>query len=398
MEYNSLSLSQPLRGGGYNEYLLGKMQNKNTAQTALSQAEQNITQQSLLDSVSGFASELRSQNLVKALAVTRQNGLAPTLAEQGAVIDENGTVTLPETAQKPQAVPENSRRAIPVSVPHALPLERKTSMALQGMKAIALDSKSLGILSRISARKENPALFRSEANPLQNKFNELSEKYSLGSLSKKYESANTGSQSIGYDRNGGTSYGTYQISSRAGTFDKFLEFLQDEEPQWAQTLKNAGNANTGSRNGAVPEAWKTLCAQNPGRMKELEHNFIVKSHYEPVYAYVREKWQGEISPALKEVIFSTSVQHGVNGAKHIIDQALSAMTAPNAVSSEEAANSLYMEGFAQPGAQNGDSQAQFIKNIYENRKDKFTSSTAAVQEAARSRFIREERDALAMLA
>lgn len=401
MAYDSLSLSQPLRSGGYNEYLLSKMQNKNTPQNALSQVGQNISKQSLLDSVSGFASELRSQNLVKALAVTQQNGLSPTLAEQGAVIDKNGTVTLPDTAQKSAAVPEQTSKTLPMPVSRAIPLERKTSMALQGMKAIALDSRSLGILSRISERRENPTIFAGQKNPLQAKFSELSEKFSLGCLSQKYESADTGSQSIGYDRNGGTSYGTYQLSSRAGTFSKFVEFLKDKEPKWAEALKNAGNANTGSRSGAVPQAWKKLCLQNPERMKELEHDFIVKSHYEPVYEYVQEKWQGEISPALKEVIFSTSVQHGVNGAKHIIDQALSAMpnaaVPQNGTAYEDAANRLYMEGFEHSKPNSIKNQAEFIKNIYENRKDKFTSSTAAVQEAARTRFVLEQKDALAML-
>lgn len=417
MAYDSLSLSQPLRGGGYNEYLLGKMQNKNGLQSAVSQAEQTVSRQTLLDSVSGFASELRSQNLVRAMAAVqeKQNSLPPTLAEQGAHIDQNGTVTIPNSSAPMPAsetspvspavspVSEKTANAMQITADRAFALSPKTSMALQGMKAIALDSKSLGILSRISARRENPSLQAERRNPLQQKFDELSEKFSLGSLSKKYESGSTGSQSIGYDRVGGTSYGTYQLSSRAGTFGRFLEFLENKEPQWAKTLKNAGSADTGSRNGAVPSAWKDICAQNPERMKELEHDFIVQSHYEPVFRYVQEKWQGAISPALKEVIFSTSVQHGVNGAKHIIDQSLAAMRTPPADNdSADAANKLYMEGFEQAKprrkqANSREHEAEFIKNIYENRKDKFTSSAPAVQQAARNRFVSEQKEALALL-
>ena len=44
----------------------------------------------------------------------------------------------------------------------------------------------------------------------------------LGQLSQKYESAKMGSLSIGYDRTGGTSYGTYQLSSRTGHLIDFL--------------------------------------------------------------------------------------------------------------------------------------------------------------------------------
>ena len=86
MAYDSLSLSQPLHGGGYNEYLLNKMQNKDNPQSAIQQVKQNFSQQSLMDTVSGFASELRSQNLVKAVAAFQEGntGLPPTLTERGA--------------------------------------------------------------------------------------------------------------------------------------------------------------------------------------------------------------------------------------------------------------------------------------------------------------------------
>ena len=147
-------------------------------------------------------------------------------------------------------------------------------------------------------------------------------------------------------------------------------------------------------------------------MKELEHSFIVESHYEPVLNYVGKKWNDKISPALKEVIFSTAVQHGVAGAKRVIDQALSRMTQKNAASdtasaeTEQKNNELLMAGFEKETKsaqseentiQSKEHQAEFIKNIYANRKNKFASSTAAVQQAARSRFVREQNDALAML-
>ena len=143
-------------------------------------------------------------------------------------------------------------------------------------------------------------------------------------------------------------------------------------------------------------------------MKELEHDFIVESHYEPVLDYVREKWNSTISPALKEVIFSTSVQHGVAGAKRIIDQALSSMPQEktNQAELEEKSNELFMAGFetdtknppqTQAKTEPQEQQALFIKNIYENRKNKFSSSTVAVQQAAKIRFKNEQNDALAML-
>ncbi len=230
--------------------------------------------------------------------------------------------------------------------------------------------------------------------------------YQLGQLSKKYESASMGSLSIGYDRTGGTSYGTYQLSSRTGTFNRFLEYLQDKEPQWAKTLSEAGSANTGSRTGAVPSAWQKLCQENPDRMKELEHDFIVKSHFEPVLSYVKEKWQDQISPAIKEVLFSTSVQHGVGGAKYIVDQALNSMKRQKMLTeqaNEQAGTELLMGTFGQRNKiknKNKNSLAEqksFIENIYAHRKTKFGSSTTFVQEAVKRRFINEQKDALNML-
>ncbi len=408
MAYDSLSLSQPLHGGGYNEYLLNKMQNKDNPQSAIQQVKQNFSQQSLMDTVSGFASELRSQDLVKAVAAFQEGntGLPSTLTERGAKVDKNGTVTL----QAPPETKTEAIRGMALEQHSALALDKKTSISLQGLRAMSLDSNSLGILSRLAKRAENQTIPPQHTDTAQSKTlsDTFADELSVGKLAIKYESAETGSQSIGYDRHGGTSYGTYQLSSKAGTFDNFLTFLQKNEPEWADTLKKAGAANTGGKQGAVPAAWKKICAENPERMKELEHDFIVESHYEPVLDYVRKKWNSTISPALKEVIFSTSVQHGVAGAKRIIDQALSSMPQEktNQAELEEKSNELFMAGFetdtknppqTQTKTEPQEQQALFIKNIYENRKNKFSSSTVAVQQAAKIRFKNEQNDALAML-
>lgn len=404
MAYDSLSLSQPLHGGGYNQYLLAKMQNKDNPQSALQQVEQSFSKESLMNTVSGFASELHSQNLVRAMATVQQQSapqrLAPTLAERGATIDKEGNIRLSSKQNSPAVYEET--QGIPLETHHAMELNKSSTLSMRGLQAMSLDTRSLTILSHLAKRKENQ-----EKTTIQPQ-KETTDTSSLGNLAEKFESAKKGSQVIGYDRNGGTSYGTYQLSSRAGTFDKFLTFLEKEEPEWAKTLKKAGNANTGSRSGAVPNAWKELCAENPERMKELEHSFIVQSHYEPVFNYVQKKWNDKISPALKEVIFSTAVQHGVTGAKRVIDQALSRMSSKNTVSPEleQKNNELLMAGFTEKSdtiqkeetkTDSKQHQAEFIKNIYENRKNKFGSSTVAVQQAAKNRFLAEQKDALAML-
>ncbi len=85
-------------------------------------------------------------------------------------------------------------------------------------------------------------------------------------ISARYESGAEGSAAIGYDGTGGTSYGKFQLSSRKGSLDGFLRFLDGrggEAAAVAQRLRAAGPADTGGRSGAMPEAWKQA-AQTPG--------------------------------------------------------------------------------------------------------------------------------------
>lgn len=413
MAYDSLSLSQPLYGGGYNQYLLAKMQNKDTPQSTLQQVEQNVSKDSLLNTVSNFATELHSQNFVRAMATVQQQTAQQTVpakitpAEHGTKTDKDGNIHL--TAQpNSKGIPETP--SIPLNYNHPIELNKKTNMAIRAVQAMSLDNRSLSVLSRVAKRKQNTEQTKTQQEKTQEQKQtaETAGSSSLGNLAEKFESAKKGSQVIGYDRNGGTSYGTYQLSSKAGTFDNFLAFLDKEEPEWAKTLRKAGKANTGSRSGAVPTAWKKLCAENPERMKELEHSFIVQSHYEPVLNYVQKKWNDKISPALKEVIFSTAVQHGVAGAKRVIDQALSRMphqknTGPAETEQKKneqltaAVNNKTKTAQKEGTTNSTQHQAEFIKNIYANRKNKFGSSTSAVQQAAKNRFVAEQRDALAML-
>lgn len=466
---NATSLSQPLNSRSYNDYLSQKMNNPATTSPSTIPMQNPMEQAGVnqLD-VSNFASELRSQKTVSALMSLShpKNGLAPTLSEKGGMIDKNGNISMPEkrmnipqtttlgnsplAAKTRESVQKQNVTASAQEQPIGIPINKgdrlknaetpKTkTMNLNGMRFFALDTRSLGVLNKISTKKDVSQLDDTSLQTLSSQGNKakqteldkldgLDENSSkIGKLSAQYESSTKGSTSIGYDRNGGTSYGTYQISSRAGTFDQFLGFLDKKAPQWADKLREAGKANTGSRNGAVPDAWKQLCAEDPEKMKTLEHDFIIQSHYEPVASYVEENWKGNISPALSEVIFSTAVQHGVRGAKQVFNQALADIpeknsltnsltqslsnTKANTNTTQDNAVSLLINNFLQ-GQKNNNStpqevsikdtnnlqdQATLIKNIYAHRETKFGSSTLQVQESARNRFVSEEKKALSML-
>jgi hypothetical protein len=193
----------------------------------------------------------------------------------------------------------------------------------------------------------------------------------LGSLSAKYESASAGSSAIGYDKTGGTSYGKYQISSKQGTMDNFLNYVKTENPEIYKRLSAAGPQNTGSTSGAMPDVWRQLAKENA--FGNLEHDFIKKTHYDVAMDSIKDpdlRKMIEETPALQDVIWSTAVQHGPSGAASIINKSHT------------------------PGI----SPEEFINNVYDSRGTKFSSSTPAVQRSVKNRFIEERQQALDMLA
>jgi hypothetical protein len=175
---------------------------------------------------------------------------------------------------------------------------------------------------------------------------------------------------IGYDRNGGTSYGTYQISSRQGTMENFIDFLRKEIPAWAERLEQAGPANTGSTEGNMPSTWKAIANEEPGIFAELQHRFITQSHYLPALEDIlQNSGLGEnlFSGPLQEVLFSTAVQHGPAGAGNIFKRAL------EAIDSDEAT----------------DLTSKLMDQIYDIRKTQFSNSSERVKSAVENRLTQE---------
>ncbi len=200
--------------------------------------------------------------------------------------------------------------------------------------------------------------------------------FPMGFLSAQFESGSAGVSAIGYDRTGGTSYGKYQIASRPGSMQAFIEFLQQENPQLAERLANAGPANTGSKNGEMPTVWREIAQETPQQFGELQERFIAQSHYQPALEAVSDVGYDTVnfSTALKEVLFSTAVQHGPTGAARIFRQAAEeiGLTAENQQTLE----------------------TELIQNVYALRAQNFHSSSTHVQAAVQRRFEQESHLAL----
>ena len=210
----------------------------------------------------------------------------------------------------------------------------------------------------------------------------------LGSLAARFESGSEGISAIGYDRHGGTSYGKFQLSSRAGSVKSFINFLKTEEPEWASRLETAGSANTGNKRGRMPEVWQQLAQEAPERFEDLQDRFIHNSHFVPAMEAVNQKTGlafDDMPPAFKEVLFSTAVQHGPSGAARIVSRAMNSVDQNKLDPDKSTPEVLKKTG------------ETLIRRIYALRSDQFGSSTASVQSSVKSRLKEEMGIAISML-
>jgi len=207
----------------------------------------------------------------------------------------------------------------------------------------------------------------------------LAEAPNVGSLSARFESGSKGIATIGYDRVGGTSYGKYQIASKPGTMDGFLNFLDKEAPELATRLRESGPANTGSKEGGMPAVWQQIAKEDPTRFEKLQHDFIAKQTYDPARSMILKQTGLDFDnapPALREVLWSTAVQHGPTGAARIFNKVIDKFVG---------------------GVEAGEFNAKLIEGVYDSRKGQFGSSTQRVQNAVVSRLNAEKSLALNML-
>lgn len=206
----------------------------------------------------------------------------------------------------------------------------------------------------------------------------------LGEVSARFESSEAGGAAIGYDPVGGTSYGAYQIASRPGTMERFLQYLDQVEPSWAARLRAAGPANTGSTSGGMPSVWKAIAAQAPQRFLQVQRQFIEQTHFEPARQAILERTGVDVAKcpqAVAEALWSTAVQHGPSGAARIFTTAL------QDIQSTDAPQNLHRPGFAQ----------KLLQRVYALRGADFGSSPAPIQSAVQNRLHQEGQLLLAML-
>lgn len=172
-----------------------------------------------------------------------------------------------------------------------------------------------------------------------------------GSLSLSFESGGDPGV-IGYDRTGGYSYGLFQLAH-----NNAKSFIQ--QSPYAEEFQGLAFNSPAWR-----EKWKKIANEDQQGFAEAQTNYITKTHVDPQL----DKLLGaglkvdQYSPALKEVILSTAVQHGP-------------------------ATDVVLKAAKRLGK--GASEEDLIKAIYKERWGggrRFASSTSAVRKGVYNRF------------
>ncbi|MBI2339537.1 MAG: hypothetical protein HYU99_04090 [Deltaproteobacteria bacterium] len=207
----------------------------------------------------------------------------------------------------------------------------------------------------------------------------------LGALSKKYETGGRGPGTVssGKGDHGGVSYGSYQFATNQKTPQ---EFLGAEGRPWAGEF--AGLAP------GTPEfskKWKEIAEREPGAFQQAQHVFIQHKYYDTSVQKIYGKTGIDIrgrSSALKDVVWSTAVQHGPyeKGGAGVV------MCAIDSLKGKIEPSSPYYDG-------------ELIKAIYAERGRKnaagtpvhFEHSATNIQNGISKRFDQELKEALMLL-
>jgi murein DD-endopeptidase MepM/ murein hydrolase activator NlpD len=202
----------------------------------------------------------------------------------------------------------------------------------------------------------------------------------LGALSAKYETGGRGpgTVSTGAGDRGGVSYGSYQMASKLGVATRFVK--QPGFP-WLGDFQNlvAGTA-------AFTACWKRIAKDETDAFQKAQHDFSKKTHYDLLVAKIISDDDLDVNSrchALKDVVWSTAVQHG--GASTIVHKALARVKCDKTDPSFD--EQLIRAIYAERGKTKADGTLVY-----------FARNSPNVQKGVANRFKNELKDALAMLA
>lgn len=223
----------------------------------------------------------------------------------------------------------------------------------------------------------------------ENETEEAEKKETLGKLSEKRESGGKGPGTVNAykdangnyvlnipDDKGGFSYGVWQIASKTGSMDAFMNLLKKDYPDYYNVLTAAGGVE-GAKAGTNEfiDAWQDLARKNPVGFRQAQYEFIYDTHYLKRINFVYKNYSmldiDNRNPIIKDVIWSMSVQHV--GTERIITNALKDQ--PLALLSDEMIIKMLYE-----------ERTNYVQNL-KDMSDKGKAELTA-------RYIKEMKDAL----
>mgnify|MGYP003369108326 FL=1 len=197
----------------------------------------------------------------------------------------------------------------------------------------------------------------------------------LGYISAREES-NGDPGAIGLNPNdkGGASFGVWQLSSKMGTVDDFLDFIKDKDKEIYLQLSEAKNQDNNSYSENFISTWKEIAKNKHDSFYELQRLFIKRNYYDS-FIKLAKKNNLNINYLLdynstSNMIWSTCVQHGASGAIKILKKITPTTTMENLIEKiyEERLNIIaksYPPNSTNPGIV---SLYNGVKNRLENEK------------------------------
>lgn len=172
---------------------------------------------------------------------------------------------------------------------------------------------------------------------------------------------------FGTDSTGGPSFGAYQIAQR--TMPSFLSYLDGYNPEYANRLRAIGSID----GGAFLDEWRKIANENPEGFKKLQHDFVRDNLYNKAINSISSRTGMDVSSrskTLQEVVWSLAVQHGA-GSGRIGEQ-------------DDGAARIFERAFEKLGDSADDED--YIKLLYELRKEYFSQSTPDERQAVWNRY------------
>lgn len=176
-----------------------------------------------------------------------------------------------------------------------------------------------------AARRSNATSKQAPAGPNSAKASKTQSgaatKHDLGALSARYESTaggNAGMISTPSGDRGGISYGSYQLATKTGTADAFV--ASPEAQRWVNEFRGlkAGTDQFSAR-------WRAIAAREPDAFEAAQKAYIQRSLYDSAVRKVAQATGYDLnsaSEAIRQVTYSTAVQHGSSGGARVMIEAV----------------------------------------------------------------------------